>query len=42
LISIEYGKGNAAVEGAVAYVLKKNPSTGSQEATVEMAEAVTA
>ena len=42
LISIEYGKGNAAVEGAVAYVLKKNPSVGSQEATVEMTEAVTA
>ena len=42
LISIEYGKGNAAVEGAVAYVLKKNPSTDSQEATVEMTEAVTA
>jgi hypothetical protein len=42
LISIEYGKGNAAVEGAVAYVLKKNPSTGSQEVTVEMTEAVTA
>jgi hypothetical protein len=42
LISIEYGKGNAAVEAAVAYVVKKNPSVGSQEATVEMTEAVTA
>lgn len=42
LISIEYGKGNAAVEAAVAYVVKKNPSTDSQEATVETAEAVTA
>ena len=42
LISIEYGKGNTAVEAAVAYVVKKNPSVGSQEATVEMTEAVTA
>jgi hypothetical protein len=41
LISTQYGKDNAAITAAVAYVVKKNPFTGSQEeATVEMTEAV--
>jgi len=42
LKSIEYGKGNAAVEAAIAYVEKKNPAaivTGSK--TVAMTDAVT-
>ena len=43
LISIEYGKGNAAVEAAIAYVTKKNPTeVGSTDATVEKTEAVAA
>lgn len=43
LKSIQYGKGNAAVEAAIAYVEKKNPaSVGSTDAPVETAEAVAA
>lgn len=41
LKSIEFGKGNAAIEAAVAYVEKKNPR-GSEQATAVTAEAVTA
>jgi len=43
LIETAYGKGNAAVEGAVAYVVKKNPAaiaTGS--ATVAKTAAIAA
>lgn len=46
LISTGYGKGNAAVEAAIAYVAKKNPAgpaaTQAQESTAVKAEAVTA
>ena len=38
-----FGKGNAAVEAAVAYVIKKNPAPKKQvEATVAKTEAVAA
>ena len=43
LVEIGFGKGNAAVEAAVAYVAKKNPSspkTKVSTATVEKTEAV--
>jgi len=41
LKSIQYGKGNAAVEAAIAYVEKKNPAPAVVEATVAKTEAVT-
>ena len=44
LISTEFGKGNPAVEAAVAYIAKKNPGTKAAEvsnATVGTTEAVT-
>ena len=44
MIATGFGKGNPAIEAAVAYVAKKNPSTGKSEvstATAETAEAVT-
>lgn len=43
LTAQEYGKGNAAIEAAIAYVSKKNPAeVGSTDATAEKAEAVAA
>lgn len=42
LKSIGFGKGNADVEAAIAYIEKKNPSTGSEKATAVTAEAVVA
>ena len=44
LIATGFGKGNAAVEAAVAYVAKKNPSTsaaGVTKSTAPEAETVT-
>ena len=41
LVSTGYGKGNAAVEAAVAYIAKKNP-TGPAAAPAESTTAVTA
>jgi hypothetical protein len=42
LIATGFGKGNAAVEAAVAYIAKKNPAakTAAPNATAVMAEAV--
>lgn len=40
LTSIGYGKGNADITAAIAYVAKKNPAT--QNATADEAEAVAA
>jgi hypothetical protein len=42
LKTVEYGAGNPAVLAAIAYVEKKNPSVGSQDAAVDMTEAVAA
>ena len=42
LRSIEFGKGDAAVEAAMAYAEKKNPAGKQAKATVEKTEAVTA
>ena len=41
LIAIEYGKGNAAIEAAVAYIAKKNP-TAVVATPAATAETVTA
>jgi len=40
LKSTGFGRGNAAVEAAVAYIAKKNPAPAGNEATVAKAEAV--
>ncbi len=42
LKAAEFGKGNSAIEAAIAYVEKKNPSTGSTHADVALTEAVAA
>ena len=42
LKSIEFGKGNAAIEAAMAYAEKKNPAPAGKKATVAKTEAVTA
>ena len=42
LKSIEFGKGNAAVEAAIAYVVKKNPAPVAEKATAVKAAAVVA
>jgi hypothetical protein len=42
LKSIEFGKGNAAVEAAVAYAEKKNPAPVAEKATVAKTAAVVA
>jgi hypothetical protein len=39
---VGFGKGNAAVEGAIAYAEKKNPATAAVKTTAVKAEAVTA
>ena len=42
LKSVEFGKGNSAIEAAMAYAEKKNPAPAGKKATVVKAEAVTA
>lgn len=42
LKSINYGAGNAAIEAAVAYVVKKNPAPAAAQTTVVTTEEVTA
>ena len=43
LIETAYGKGNAAIEGAIAYISKKNPAVeAGVKATVAKTEAVAA
>ncbi len=42
LKSIGFGKGNAAVEAAIAYTEKKNPAPAGVKTTAVKAEAVTA
>ena len=42
LKTIEFGKGNAAIEAALAYAEKKNPAVKQVKATAAKAEAVTA
>lgn len=42
MLSVGFGQGNAAIQSAIAYVAKKNPSTGSTTATVEKTAAITA
>jgi hypothetical protein len=43
LIATAYGKGNAAIEGAIAYVAKKNPAVKAvKSATVAKTEVVAA
>ncbi len=42
MIATGFGKGNVAVEAAVAYIAKKNPAAKQVEATAGKAEAVTA
>jgi len=42
LVAIGFGKGNAAIEAAIAYVAKKNPAAPAEKTTAVKAEAVTA
>jgi hypothetical protein len=42
LKSTGFGKGDAAIEAAIAYTEKKNPAPAGQKATAVKAEAVTA
>ena len=42
LKAVGFGKGNAAIEAAIAYVEKKNPLVVSEKATAVTAEAVVA
>ncbi len=42
LRAVGFGKGNAAVEAALAYAEKKNPAPAGDKATAAKAEAVTA
>jgi hypothetical protein len=42
LVDTSYGKGNPAVEAAIAYVAKKNPAGPAATRTQVAAEAVTA
>jgi hypothetical protein len=39
LKSIEFGKGNVAVEAAIAYIEKKNPAPAGDKATIAKVEA---
>lgn len=39
LVATGYGRGNAAIEGAVAYIAKKNPTAVAPAAAVETATA---
>ena len=42
MVEVGFGKGNAAIEAAIAYVAKKNPATKQVKATVAKTEAVVA
>ena len=42
MVEVGFGKGNAAVEAAIAYVAKKNPASKQGKATVAKTEAVVA
>jgi hypothetical protein len=42
MVEVGFGKGNAAIEAAIAYVAKKNPAAKQVKATVAKAEAVVA
>ena len=42
MVEVGFGKGNAAVEAAIAYVAKKNPADKQVKATVAKTEAVVA
>ena len=42
MVEVGFGKGNAAVEAAIAYVAKKNPAAKQVKATVAKTEAVVA
>lgn len=42
LKSVEFGKGDAAIEAAIAYAEKKNPAPQAVKTTVAKTEAVTA
>ena len=42
MVEVGFGKGNAAIEAAVAYVAKKNPAAKQVKATVAKTEAVVA
>ena len=42
MIATGFGKGNAAIEAAIAYVAKKNPAPKQVKATVAKTEAVVA
>ncbi len=42
MVEVGFGKGNAAVEAAIAYVAKKNPAPAGVKATVAKTEAVVA
>ena len=42
MVEVDFGKGNAAIEAAIAYVAKKNPAAKQVKATVAKTEAVVA
>jgi len=42
MVEVGFGKGNAAIEAAIAYVAKKNPAAKQVKATVAKTEAVVA
>jgi hypothetical protein len=42
MVEVGFGKGNAAIEAAIAYVAKKNPAPKQVKATVAKTEAVIA
>ena len=42
MVEVGFGKGNAAIEAAIAYVAKKNPAPKQVKATVAKTEAVVA
>ena len=42
MVEVGFGKGNAAIEAAIAYVAKKNPAAKQVKATVAKTEAVIA
>ena len=42
MVEVGFGKGNAAIEAAIAYVAKKNPASKQVKATVAKTEAVVA
>jgi hypothetical protein len=42
MVEVSFGKGNTAVEAAIAYVAKKNPAPKQVKAAVAKTEAVVA